>query len=137
VTATARPTAAAPVIASRTPPEPDPEGRLPPRDVASLDVPVVVETQPATPAPVVVVEDAAPAPAVGHLQIGVVPWANVSLDGVRVGTTPLAPVALFAGTYTARLEHPDFKPLVRKVTIRPGQTTPLRFDLRQDAIRNR
>jgi serine/threonine-protein kinase len=121
---------------STAPPEAPP---LPARRVESLEVPMAVETEPPAAAPLVAAtEDAAPpGPAVGHLQIGVVPWANVSLDGVRVGTTPLAPVALFAGTYTARLEHPDFKPLVRKVTIRPGQTTPLRFDLRQDAIRNR
>jgi serine/threonine protein kinase len=82
----------------------------------------------------------APAPppaAVGHLQLGIAPWAEVAVDGVAVGTTPLAPVALSPGTYTARLVHPDFRPFVRKVTIRPGQTTPLRVDLRLDGIRNR
>jgi serine/threonine-protein kinase len=113
---------------------PLPEPRLPGRRVGSLDAPISVSAKSADEPPVVAGE---PAPTVGHLQIGVVPWAEVSVDGVRVGTTPLAPVPLTAGTYTARLEHPDFKPLVRKVTIRPGQTTPLRFDLNQDAIRNR
>jgi hypothetical protein len=66
-----------------------------------------------------------------------VPWAEVVLDGTPVGTTPLAPLPLAPGTYTARLTHPDFKPLLRKVTIRAGETTPLRLDLRQDAIPNR
>jgi serine/threonine-protein kinase len=115
---------------------PTPERPLPARQVGSLEVPMaVLEREPAPAAPLVIASEAAPA--VGHLQIGVVPWAEVSVDGVRVGTTPLAPVPLSAGTYTARLEHPDFKPLLRKVTIRPGQTTPLRFDLNQDAVRNR
>jgi serine/threonine protein kinase len=76
-------------------------------------------------------------PVVGHLQLGVAPWADVIVDGVPLGTTPMEPVPLPAGTHTARLIHPDFQPLVRKVTIRPGETTPLRIDLRLDGIRNR
>ena len=78
----------------------------------------------------------APTP-VGHLQLGIAPWADVIVDGVSLGTTPMEPVPLEAGTYTARLVHPDFQPLVRKVTIRPGETTPLRIDLRLDGIKNR
>jgi serine/threonine-protein kinase len=78
-----------------------------------------------------------PPAAVGHLRLGIAPWAAVTVDGVALGTTPLAPVTLSPGTYTARLVHPDFRPFVRKVTIRPGETTPLRVDLRLDGIRNR
>jgi eukaryotic-like serine/threonine-protein kinase len=125
------PAAVAPAVAAASP-----ERLLPVRQVGSLPSPAAVETAPSPPAREPVVLAADPAPAVGHLQIGVAPWAAVSLDGVRVGTTPLAPLPLPPGTYTARLEHPDFKPLLRKVTIRAGQTTPLRLDLRQDAIRN-
>jgi hypothetical protein len=113
---------------------------LPVRKVTPLPAPAGVETkQDAAPEPVVIAGEPAAAPAVarGHLQIGVTPWADVTLDGVPVGTTPLSPVALAPGTYTARLEHPDYKPLLRKVTIRAGETTPLRLDLRQDAIRKR
>ena len=59
------------------------------------------------------------------------------MDGRPLGGTPLAQLPLPPGTYTARLVHPDFQPFLRKVTIRPGETTPLQVDLRLDAIRNR
>jgi serine/threonine-protein kinase len=115
-----------------------PEALLPVRRVTPLAPPAAVDTRAsAEPEPLTIAAEPEPAPAIGHLQIGVAPWADVSLDGMRLGTTPLAPVALAPGTYTARLEHPDFKPLQRKVTIRAGETTPLRLDLRQDAVRNR
>ena len=110
------------------------------RAAAVLDVPgpesydagETLATQPVT-------EAAVPdlPPPVGLLRLGIVPWAEVAVDGVSLGTTPLAPVTLPPGTYTARVVHPDFRPFVRKVTIRPGETTPLNVDLRQDGIRNR
>jgi serine/threonine-protein kinase len=112
------------------------EAPLPPRPLGALAAPLPVETRPVARREMIVVAADPPAP-VGHLQIGVVPWAAVVVDGVPVGTTPIAPLPLAPGTYTARLEHPDFKPLLRKVTIRAGQTTPLRLDLRQDAIPKR
>jgi len=33
-----------------------------------------------------------------------------------------------------RLTHPDFKPLQRKVTLKPGQTTKLELDLTWEAV---
>jgi hypothetical protein len=59
----------------------------------------------------------------------------VSVDGVPVGTTPLRRVILASGVYTVRLDNPEYRPLVRKVHIRPGETTPLRVELPLDAIR--
>ena len=70
----------------------------------------------------------------GRLQIGVRPWAAVTLDGRAVGETPLAPLALPPGVYTARLEHPDYLPLLRKVTVRPGETVRLQVDMGLDGI---
>jgi eukaryotic-like serine/threonine-protein kinase len=138
-----RGTSPAPRRSARRPPSverPSSQALLPVREVTPLPAPVGVEPRP-QPArePVVIADDARALPAVtrGQLQIGVTPWADVALDGVHVGTTPLAPLPLAPGTYTARFEHPDFKPLLRKVTIRAGETTPLRLDLRQDAIRKR
>jgi serine/threonine-protein kinase len=71
----------------------------------------------------------------GWLQLGIRPWAHVSVNGVSVGTTPLRRVALNSGIYTVRLDNPDYRPLMRKVHIRPGETTPLRIDLPLDAVR--
>ncbi len=71
----------------------------------------------------------------GWLQFGVRPWAYVSLDGHVLGTTPLKVMALAPGTYTVRLDNPDYRPLTRKIQIRSGETTPLRVDLAQDAVR--
>jgi hypothetical protein len=70
----------------------------------------------------------------GRLQVGVRPWATIAIDGRMVGESPVAPLSLAPGVHTARFEHPDFKPLVRKVTVRRGETTRLMVDLDQDAI---
>jgi serine/threonine-protein kinase len=78
----------------------------------------------------VVAEDESP----GRLQIGVRPWAVVRIDDRSIGETPVAPLELPPGMYTARLEHPDYQPLVRKVTVRAGETVRLQVDLRQDGI---
>jgi hypothetical protein len=62
------------------------------------------------------------------------PWADVSVGDSYVGTTPFTPLVLSAGTYTVRLTHPDYKPLLRKVTIRGGETTRLEIDLAWEAV---
>jgi eukaryotic-like serine/threonine-protein kinase len=77
-----------------------------------------------------------PAPAVeepGRLQVGAQPWAEVVVDGRSLGYTPMRPVALPPGEYTARLLHPDYPPVTRTVHIRAGETTQLSVDLRADA----
>jgi eukaryotic-like serine/threonine-protein kinase len=70
----------------------------------------------------------------GRLQIGIRPWASVSLDGVAIGETPLAPVALAPGIHTARIEHPSYRPLVRQITVRSGETVRLKVDLGLDGV---
>jgi serine/threonine protein kinase len=118
---------------------------LPARAVARLLVPMEVGSRAGEPERPVTIADEGTAPvvevpstpALGHLRFGITPWAEVTVDGSPVGTTPLAPLPLRPGTYTARLLHPDFRPLLRKITIQPGQTTPLNVDLRLDGIRNR
>jgi hypothetical protein len=52
----------------------------------------------------------------------------------HAGTTPFAPLVLSAGTYTVRLTHPDYRPLLRKVTIRAGEVTRLEIDLAWEAV---
>lgn len=70
----------------------------------------------------------------GRLQIGVRPWAAIQIDGRSMGETPVAPLDLAPGVHTARLEHPDFQPLVRKVTVVAGETVRLQVDLAQDGV---
>jgi hypothetical protein len=86
------------------------------------------ENTPEPPAPPAV--DEAP----GRLQIGVRPWAAIQIDGRSMGETPVAPLDLAPGVHTARLEHPDFQPLVRKVTVVAGETVRLQVDLAQDGV---
>jgi serine/threonine protein kinase len=70
----------------------------------------------------------------GTLQMRVVPWADVSVDGNPVGQTPIKPLRLASGPHTIRLSHPEFKPLTKKVTLRPGETVKLEVDLAQEAF---
>jgi serine/threonine protein kinase len=58
----------------------------------------------------------------GQLQFYVKPWADVYVDGNKVGTTPLRPLELPAGRHEVQLRHPDFAPLTRTVTVEPGRT---------------
>jgi serine/threonine-protein kinase len=73
----------------------------------------------------------------GRLQIGVRPWAAVTIDGRQLGETPLPPLALAPGVYTARLDHPGYQPLLRTVTVHSGETVQLQVDLGTDAVRRR
>jgi serine/threonine-protein kinase len=90
-------------------------------------------TQPAAAAPT-----AAPTPeADGALLVVVRPWADVSVDGVPRGQTPLRRIPLPPGPHAVLLTHPDYQPYPRKVTIRSGETHRLVVDLRTDGVRRR
>jgi serine/threonine protein kinase len=71
----------------------------------------------------------------GALLVVVRPWADVSVDGVPVGQTPLGAVPLDAGPHQVLLAHPDYQPYPRRVTIRSGETLRLVVDLTVDAVR--
>ncbi|MEZ0312584.1 MAG: serine/threonine-protein kinase [Myxococcota bacterium] len=60
------------------------------------------------------------------------PWANVYIDGVLVGPSPLIEHALNAGRVRIRLVNPDLA-LERSTTVdvKPGKVTRMRFDLRK------
>jgi serine/threonine protein kinase len=70
----------------------------------------------------------------GILQISVRPWAEVLIDGKVAGFAPLRSLPLAVGNHFIRLIHPDYQPLVRVVEIRPGETTTLRVDLKQEGL---
>jgi len=61
--------------------------------------------------------------AAGFLQVGVVPWAEVTLDGRVLGTTPIDAFALPPGRHRVRLRHPSYEVLEREILIRSGETS--------------
>jgi serine/threonine-protein kinase len=70
----------------------------------------------------------------GLLKLAILPWAEVSIDGKPMGTTPLKPISLKAGQHKVVLSNPAYRPLSRTVTIRANQTTRLELNLSRDAI---
>jgi serine/threonine-protein kinase len=112
------------------------------RDDRSLPKPspLVAQRRP-TPAAAAAPTSAATTPAqpaddTGLLRIVVKPFAEISINGRSVGTSPpLAPVRLPPGTYSVRLVHPDYLPLPKRVVVRAGETAVLDVDMAQDAFR--
>jgi serine/threonine-protein kinase len=70
----------------------------------------------------------------GTVRLRVLPWADVEVDGVRKGTTPLRPFTLPAGTHTLRFVHPDFRPLIRRIIVPAGDTVSVEVDLGREAF---
>jgi hypothetical protein len=58
----------------------------------------------------------------GKLVVKVRPWAHVFVDGVKRGTTPMAPIALYQGTHSIKLATTGKPPIQKRVTIKPGAT---------------
>ena len=119
----AEPRAASPAPAFTAPPDSVPTVTEPPPTSTTLVL-----------SPTPTVEPTA-APAVGFLQLGVTPWADVAVDQEIVGQTPMPPIPLSAGVHDVLLSHPDFRPYPRRVTIRAGETLRLIVDLPSDGIR--
>lgn len=66
----------------------------------------------------------------GTLELRVIPWARVTIDGRAYGVTPLAPVALAPGQHAVRLENSELGvDTTRQVTVRSGAKQRLRVDL--------
>ena len=78
---------------------------------------------------------ARPAPVTGILRLLVVPESRVSLDGTSLGLVSRRELPLSPGTHTVRVEHPDYQPLQRRVTIREGVPESLVIDLAEKGIR--
>ncbi|UJR84981.1 serine/threonine-protein kinase [Sandaracinus amylolyticus] len=77
------------------------------------------------PAPVPAV-DAEPA----HLRINAIPWAEVTLDGRSLGTTPLLDVSIAPGHHTLRFVNaPLGVERVREIDVAPGERRDLVIDL--------
>ena len=105
--------------------------------------PVAVTPEPATapaPPPAPAMEAPVPSPPVttsaprkarGYVTLDALPWATVSVDGVKVGDTPIDSLPLNSGTSTVVFSNPSLKKrVVRKVTVKPGATVFVKVDLR-------
>ncbi len=66
----------------------------------------------------------------GRLLVRVLPWAIVRIDGRTVGTTPLPPIDVPAGTHEVELENGDLH-IRRTITvdIKSGQTSKIQQKL--------
>jgi hypothetical protein len=51
------------------------------------------------------------------VQINATPWANVEVDGIDLGVTPLANIPLFTGAHAFRVRMPDGRVIERTVEI--------------------
>ncbi len=51
------------------------------------------------------------------VQINASPWANVEVDGIDLGPTPLANIPLFAGAHSFRAKLPDGRVIERTIEI--------------------
>jgi len=124
-----QPTPAGDVAVRVEPPTPAPAPTASGSPARRSAVPVTLSRQPpATPAPPV-----APTRA-GFLQLLILPWAEVRVDGQAVGTTPLKPIRLAVGEHSVELRHPAYVPLRKTVTVRLGETTKLEVDLSFEAF---
>jgi hypothetical protein len=63
------------------------------------------------------------------------PWGEVSVDGRRLGETPLDAIPLAPGAHTLSIRHPAYEPIERKVEIRSGQTERVLVDFPKEGVR--
>jgi serine/threonine protein kinase len=110
-------------------PSPLPPAAAPDDSAAGPERSVPASAGAASPAPVTVTP--------GFLLLVVSPWADVTIDGVSAGQTPLAKLALAPGPHTVRLTHPEYQPYPRRVVVKSAETTRLTVDLAQDGVRAR
>ena len=75
--------------------------------------------------------------ATGTLRLLVVPESQVSIDGKPLGLLSRREVDLSPGAHTVRIEHPDYRPLQRRVTVREGATESLVLDLAEKGIKRK
>jgi hypothetical protein len=68
--------------------------------------------------------------ATGEVKLVVAPWAQVTVDGRSLGSSPLKPVRLSPGSHVFVFEHPDYFPLQRKVVVKAGEVVQVDVDLR-------
>ena len=67
----------------------------------------------------------------GSMAINAQPWAEVFIDGERVGETPIGNVPVPIGTHEVRFRHPELGEQVVRSTVTLGSPARLSVDLRK------
>jgi hypothetical protein len=120
------------VVAERGPTAtvpPDPPDPTPPTLVAETRATLPGEPAHAATPPVT------PATGTGVFVFRIKPWADVIVDGKRHGRTQRLSVT--AGSHQVVLEHPDYEPIKRFVTVGPDEEAKIVVNLRDEAVRRR
>jgi hypothetical protein len=65
----------------------------------------------------------------GTLSINATPWAEVLVDGVSAGQTPVGNLAAKAGTHEVVFKHPKFGDKKQSVVVKPGQAARVTIDM--------
>lgn len=84
------------------------------------------------PTPAATADEPANSSEPGTLQVTAAPWADVSVDGRPVGTTPMAPISLTPGPHSVVLRNSDLGATRSyTVTVKPGKPAFLNINLKQ------
>jgi serine/threonine-protein kinase len=66
----------------------------------------------------------------GRIALRIYPWANVWINGRKVGLTPMSPVQVYAGRHNVKLENGALgKTILERVVVRPGGRATVSVDL--------
>jgi hypothetical protein len=126
--AAASPTTSAAPLATAAPASAAPEILPSASAVLPSSTPTVAPSRERSPRAAVVAET-------GMLRLLVVPAAEVTVDGTPLGLVSRRELSLPPGTHTVRIEHPDYQPLQRRVSLRVGVIESLVVDLAEKGIR--
>lgn len=128
--------AAAPAPEPQPNPPPEPRPPRTERRPAPTPARTVIRQSagtPSVPPPIGAAPDVASPSEPGRLYISSRPWGQLFLDGRLIGNTPIAGLALPAGTHVLRVARPGFRVYEREITVVPGQQIRL-IDLSLEAL---
>jgi len=67
----------------------------------------------------------------GSMALNAQPWADVWIDGERVGETPIGNVAVPIGPHEVVFRHPQLGEQVVRATVTAGESTRVSVDMRK------
>jgi len=113
-------------------PDPQPATPASPPQVAAPAEPVQEEAAaPAKPKLAAPARTAAPVAAAGTLQLAILPWGEVFVNGKSRGVSPpLRSVEVPPGTYTVEVRNTSFPTHTRRVEVRAGEPVRIRHRFR-------
>jgi eukaryotic-like serine/threonine-protein kinase len=66
----------------------------------------------------------------GTVHVNAVPWAEVWIDGKRVGETPIGNLSIAIGPHELVFRHPELGEKTVLTVVKPGAPTMIATDLR-------